>query len=98
MKTPHLNRLNTGVLCNVLVLIQSVFCWFSFPKTDTEFHEKDHHWLQRGNRSITGSFRRHMFVKEFESGLVLANGDEFLCSLYFPPDIVRTTEPHGKQQ
>lgn len=83
MKTPHLNRLNAGVLCNVLVLIQSIFCWFSFSKTDTKFHEKDHHRLQRGNRSIAGPLRRHMFMKKFEGSLVLAHSDEFLCSLNF---------------
>lgn len=42
----YLYGTNVGILSDVLVLVETIFCGFSFSKVDTEFNEQEHNRLQ----------------------------------------------------
>jgi hypothetical protein len=77
----HLNSLNTGVLGDVLVLIQAILGGLSLSQAHAKLDEEDHDRLQRGDGRVAGPLRGDMFVKQLESAEVLVDGDEFLSTL-----------------
>lgn len=58
----YLNRTNVGILCSVLVLIQSIFCQFTLLEVDTELDKLHHDRLKGCDGTVTRSFRSDMFV------------------------------------
>lgn len=81
MKTTHLDRLNTGVLGDVLVLVETILRGLSLAQANTKLDEKDHDRLQGGDRRVARALGGDMVVEKLEGAEVLVDGDEFLSAL-----------------
>jgi hypothetical protein len=73
----YLDGPHVGVLGDVLVLIKTVLGSLSLAQINREFDKKDHHGLQRRDRTATSPLGGDMFVKHSKSGWRLADCDEF---------------------
>lgn len=58
----YLDCANVGVLCCILVLVESIFGQFALLEVDTELDKLEHHGLQRGDGTTLGSLGCDMFV------------------------------------
>ena len=77
----YLNRLNAGILGDVLVLVETILSSLALPQTYAKFDEKDHDRFQGGDRGVTGPLRGDMVVEELERTEILVYGHQFLCAL-----------------
>lgn len=77
----HLNSTNIGVLCGVLVLIETVLGLLSPALLNAQFDEEQHDRLQGRQGLVSGSFRGDMFVEKIESGGWLPDSNELISSL-----------------
>src|SRR5271170_3794889 len=77
----HLDRANIGILCDILVLVESILRRLALSQIDRKFDEKEHNWLEGCDRAASGSLRGDMFVQDSKRSLGLAHCNEFLCSL-----------------
>jgi len=77
----YLNRLNAGILGDVLVLVETILGSLALPQAYAKLDEKDHDRLQGGDRGVTGPLRGDMVVEELERTEILVYGHQFLCAL-----------------
>lgn len=77
----YLDGTDVGVLCNILVLVQTILRGLSFTQIHGQFDKKHHHRFQGRDRTAASPLGGDMFVKDRESGGSLAHGDKFLGPL-----------------
>jgi hypothetical protein len=77
----YLNRLNASILCDVLVLVETILGSLALPQAYAKLDEKDHDRLQGGDRGVAGPLRGNMVVKELERTEILVYSHQFLCAL-----------------
>lgn len=72
---------NICVLGGVLILIKSILGQFTLLEVDAKLDELEHHRLQGGDGTVSGSLGRDMFVQNGKGSVRLLDSDELLGSL-----------------
>jgi len=69
------------ILRDVLVLVERILGQFSLLLLDRQFHQQNHHRLERGDGNIAGPLRCDVLMKQGQGRRGLVDPDELLSAL-----------------